>query len=605
MLLLIVSTVLWAAPYLVAGQTAAAEAYAPSFSLCPPGTSLIREAGTTAQNLSFGESAYISNRTSKVLPEAWRTYLASVQISTHDEVILPGYVSAILEGANGSEYYPKLGIATSGGGYRAAIFGAGVLNTLDARNVTSIRAGTGGLLQAASYLSGLSGGGWLVSSLVQANFPTLPKLIFGAPNASAQTFGGWNVQLDLLTPSTNTSVEDYLVELIEEASGKALEGFPVTITDVWARALSRHFVNGTSVQNFANSTLPHGAGITLSSLANLPSFQSYVQPFPIITADSIAQRENTSNIVPGNTVPLTDPIYEFNVYEMGSFDPVLGAFTPTKFLGSSNGSLCTTGFDQLPFVQGVSSNLFNAANTSTSSLQNSSIYPIIQLLEKIIPEQGLELALAQLPNPFHGLAPQTYTDTNTTLLMLGDGGEDGEVIPFQPLLVKARGVEVIFAIDAASDTEDNFSDGSSIIATQDRVALFPNAYSFPPVPPLQSTFLSHNLTKQPTFFGCNASSSAEPFVIYLANGGAPLGQAALTNTSTEQLSYSAAQIDGMLQQVFDVATQGIPTEHGGVAEKDPEWPACLACGIVDRARARAGVERSGVCVSCLERYCWS
>jgi lysophospholipase len=31
-----------------------------------------------------------------------------------------------------------------------------------------------------------------------------------------------------------------------------------------------------------------------------------------------------------------------------------------------------------------------------------------------------------------------------------DGGEDGEVIPLQPLLVKARGVDVIFAIDAVS-----------------------------------------------------------------------------------------------------------------------------------------------------------
>jgi lysophospholipase len=31
-----------------------------------------------------------------------------------------------------------------------------------------------------------------------------------------------------------------------------------------------------------------------------------------------------------------------------------------------------------------------------------------------------------------------------------DGGEDGEVISLQPLLVKARGVDVIFAIDAVS-----------------------------------------------------------------------------------------------------------------------------------------------------------
>ncbi|KAF8138999.1 hypothetical protein EV363DRAFT_1315512 [Boletus edulis] len=38
---------------------------------------------------------------------------------------------------------------------------------------------------------------------------------------------------------------------------------------------------------------------------------------------------------------------------------------------------------------------------------------------------------------------------------------------------------------------------------------------------------------------------------------------------------------------------------------DPEWPACLACAIVDRARERAGETRSGVCESCFARYCWS
>lgn len=43
---------------------------------------------------------------------------------------------------------------------------------------------------------------------------------------------------------------------------------------------------------------------------------------------------------------------------------MLGAFTPTKFLGSPNGSVCALGFDQLSFIQGASSNLFNSMNTS-------------------------------------------------------------------------------------------------------------------------------------------------------------------------------------------------------------------------------------------------
>ena len=54
--------------------------------------------------------------------------------------------------------------------------------------------------------------------------------------------------------------------------------------------------------------------------------------------------------------------------ETGSFDPSLGAFTPTKFLGSPNSSVCATGFDQLSYIEGVSSNLFNGFNTSVSSV---------------------------------------------------------------------------------------------------------------------------------------------------------------------------------------------------------------------------------------------
>ena len=45
---------------------------------------------------------------------------------------------------------------------------------------------------------------------------------------------------------------------------------------------------------------------------------------------------------------------------------------------------------------------------------------------------------------------------------MADGGEAGEVVPLQPLLVKARNVDVIFAIDATSDN-DNYAAGSSLI----------------------------------------------------------------------------------------------------------------------------------------------
>ncbi|KAI0917852.1 hypothetical protein AcV5_002685 [Taiwanofungus camphoratus] len=595
-------------PRLVVGQASAALAYTPSYTECPSDISLIRYTGTCNQSLSARESAYISTRQLTVIPNAWKFYLAAVQASTSNTTALPAYVVDILSGAHGPAF-PTLAIANSGGGYRAAIVGAGILNALDARNSSSLSAGTGGLLQAASYIAGLSGGSWLVSSLAQANFPTLPHLVFGPPNASESAFGGWLAQFDFVEPSMDLDTTiAYLTDVVVEITGKLLAGFPVSLTDFWARILSRHFVNGTNAAGFFDPLLTHGAGITFSSIVETPSFAAYAQPFPIIVTDTSSPHGNASNFFndSGIFVPLTNPIYEFNVFEMGTFDPMLGAFTPTKYLASPNNTLCVTGFDQASFIPAASSSIFNTVNL-TGVISDSTIASVLtDLLSTILPQNGTGFDMALVPNPFFGVANGTYIDSSEPVLALVDGGEDGESLPLTPLLAKARGVDVIFAIDVAGNTEDSWADGSSMIATQDRVAFFPSIYSFPPLPTSQSTFLAQNLTRRPTFFGCNDTSASDaPLVIYIANGGPPLNQTPLTNTSTLQLAYSADQIDAMLSQSFDIATQGIPVTHNGHLEKDPEWPACLACAVVDRTRRQEGLDRDGICSGCMARYCWS
>ena len=102
-------------------------------------------------------------------------------------------------------------------------------------------------------------------------------------------------------------------------------------------------------------------------------------------------------------------------------------------------------------------------------------------------------------------------------------------------------------------------------------------------------------------------TTGAPLVIYLANGGNLLGQVPSTNTTTAQTAYQPDQILSILDQTFGIATQGIPV-NGTAA--DPEWPSCLACAVVDRARAKAAsgnwslFERSGVCQQCFDRYCY-
>ena len=250
---------------LVATQSVASKAYTPVVGPCPQGFKLVRQAGPSRhQTLSTSESAYVHARRSRVIPQAWKAYLANVEAT---DATLPSYVSNILSGS--CTQTPNLGIATSGGGYRAAIFGAGVLNALDGRNASANQAGLGGLLQAATYLAGLSGGSWLVTSLAQANFPRAQDLIFGYPNSivANDSWGGWNAEYGLVTPSSdnNTNIK-FLADVLQELQGKSEAGYKVTIADLWGRLQARHFVNGTFSSNFFDESFAHGAGILWSSV---------------------------------------------------------------------------------------------------------------------------------------------------------------------------------------------------------------------------------------------------------------------------------------------------------------------------------------------------
>ncbi|KLO18750.1 hypothetical protein SCHPADRAFT_819403 [Schizopora paradoxa] len=589
----------------------AVTAYTPSVGACPKGFELVRSAGTVGnQSLGPDEASYISKRKTQVLPDAWKTYVQNVQSKDLD---LPSYVSSILGGGANISDLPSLGIAVSGGGFRAAIFGAGVLNALDGRNESSKTAGTGGLLQASLYLTGLSGGSWLVSSFAQAEFPTFQEVIFGIPGGSnSSEYSGWNIEFNAFLPHDNTTLDiPYLQGVINETRGKFDAGFPVTFVDLWGRCIARHFVNGTDSNNiFTTITDLHGAGVTYSSLANLSSIINHQVPLPILLADSHSASDNQSNIISalGDDIPLSNVLFEFSPFEMGSYDPTLSAFVPTKFLGTMNTSTCVTGFDQVSFITGTSSDEYNIFNTSLSALLSSGVGPIFALLNESLPENDntVELDVAMYPNPFFGLANDTFNLSKERYLGLVDAGDDGQVIPLQPLLVEARNVDVIIAIDATNDIDD-FAFGSSLIATQNRTSsFFSSAYSFPSVPMNISTFQAQNLSSRPTFFGCNESAPT-PLLIYIANGAPPPGESAITNTTSGQATYAPVDVQAMLDQTFTIATQGRPapsTDANASATSDPEWPACLACAVVDRVRAGLGTERSGVCADCFSRYCW-
>lgn len=114
---------------------------------CPNVTTdpLIRVFTAMNQSLHPRENEYVNTRLTTVIPNEWNNWVGDGSAIGYD-----------LSSFN-STGFPKIGIAISGGGLRAAQYGAAVLSGLDARDESAKAAGTGGLLQVTSYLSALSG----------------------------------------------------------------------------------------------------------------------------------------------------------------------------------------------------------------------------------------------------------------------------------------------------------------------------------------------------------------------------------------------------------------------------------------------------------------
>lgn len=91
---------------------------------------------------------------------ALQDYLNTANISDFD---IQGYMDKLNEST-----VPIVGMSISGGGTQSGIGGLGVWQAYDARYPAAVAAGTGGLTQILSYITGLSGGGAVTVSLMYA-----------------------------------------------------------------------------------------------------------------------------------------------------------------------------------------------------------------------------------------------------------------------------------------------------------------------------------------------------------------------------------------------------------------------------------------------------
>lgn len=234
-----------------------------------------------------------------------------------------------------------IGLAFSGGGYRSMLTGAGQLAALDETYPGATENGLGGLLQASTYITGCSGGAWLVGTFAGHDFTSVSQI--------TDSNAIWDLTFSIIDYGGLNLIKkaNYFSGVSNDINQKYLAGYQVSLTDPWSRMLS--------YQMFAD--LPNkGAGLTLSSLQTANNFGNYQIPMPIFTASSRA---------PGTiTVDLLQTNYEITPFEFGTWDPSVFQFTNIKYLGTStvdgkHTGTCVNGYDNTGFLFGTSSTLFN------------------------------------------------------------------------------------------------------------------------------------------------------------------------------------------------------------------------------------------------------
>ncbi|KAF7376080.1 Lysophospholipase [Mycena sanguinolenta] len=582
--------------------------YAPAVNVeCPDfsTTSLIREFTPQNQSLHPSEVAYVEGRLNTTVQTAWNDWLGNgTQL---------GYNLSAFQG-----FFPKIGMAIPGGGLRAAQYGAGCLSGLDARNESSKAAGTGGLLQVASYITGLSGpGSWVTGSLFFNNWPTVSDLVLG----NGGNLDGWKLDLPFISPDGDdvfsTDNQYFYGSILWSVIAKAQAGVDTSITDPWARAISYHFLNQTTRSNFFTNSTAHGAGQLWSDIPNIPAFQQQITPFPLIVADSRPSTDNSTAALTPDSV-----VYEISPFEIASYDPQLSAGMNLTYAGThltngkaDNGSACVTGFDQAGFIMGSSASLFNQIfDFGTNTLQSFSGFDsddsntIVYILERQLRSvRTRDDDVANWPNPFNGLKNNTFQDTAATWLSLIDGASNGENIPYGPLFVNARKLDTIVTIEGSADDANNWPNGTGAIQTSSRLSTILRAthQQFPPIPQTAADWISTGVRQRATFFGCDPAQNPPewPMVIYLPNAPPITGDNPVTNTKTFTLTYPLQHTQLFLDQVhFNTISGFTPNAN----TPDPNFGVCLQCAAVDRARYKMTppLQRSSQCTQCFQQYCY-
>ncbi|EGG07350.1 uncharacterized protein MELLADRAFT_105902 [Melampsora larici-populina 98AG31] len=559
--------------------------------------------------MSEGEASYVQEKASNSV-QGWAEYLTRANLTDFDVADFLSQATSTEGNALAGKTLPNIGFAASGGGHRAMLYSASILAAFDGRDSDARDSRTGGILQLMNYISGLSGGAWMLGSWAAADFPDFQSM----QNSSWKLTGDERyikMEIGQEYPAISTDIKR-----------KKHAGFPVSVVERFLLIILCRTAFVTLADIIANQTDPRKFAISLwgrfvagklidapneaqkvlfTSIKETKAYQAREVPFPILIAVSRS----------GQSLTLDSAIYEFTPEDFSVSHPGLNSSIPMKYLGTRPPTLadddpeCVEGFDNIGFVLGLTSNIFTTRDSSGGS--NSVWSKITHTLGTQSIYEGL------VPNPFQGFGESnTFPDHDTDTLMLADGGFAGEKLPLFPLI--HRNLDVIFASDASVDggthplsEEGGYPNGTSLYMTYLKTQQPQyHGYRFPEIPnALNGTFAERGYNKRPTFFGCNATPET-PIVVYLPN----YFVVAPTNMTTRKITFTDEQIKGFFRNGHAIATQALSKlqngENGTKGNQtltSVDWPSCLACALIDRQNTRNGKERTPQCQQCFQNYC--
>jgi len=367
---------------------------------------------------------------------------------------------ALQELCHGPANYINIAIVASGGGSRAMFATYGVLKGLQSL----------GVLAATSYICGLSGSTWAISTLFkQANSGTgmtVPQALASASKLSAEQANGFNFFKAAFVDAPKHYFEEYTAVL----KVKSLFNQPITNTDYYGNSIATTLLGaderGVKVENYTPHYLSQQLGEQarwLGSNFRLPVNYVPKLPFPIYTA-----------VMPlYNTRAKYYPWFEFTPYQIGAVLGInknkIGMFVKTWAFGRAFEGGISKDFapeQALEFYLGV----FGSAMNSTLREMANMVAPawlekpgqIAKYVVSWIPVIGYfnvdyRWRFAEVLNPMYGDSRFGLYSTNQNLPLIDAGLAFN--LPFPPLNDHKkrrpdRKPDVVIFIDASADAKD-------------------------------------------------------------------------------------------------------------------------------------------------------